>query len=141
VSLSPPTYRLDRAVYFGDGGGGGLREYVRRTYAVLGPLHRLCFPAFLTEHRFLTSDLAVEEARYSNGARVLVNRRGVEAFENDELALPPLGFLAEHAEMTAHDALRVRGESFPSRAWRVVCSRDGKPLAESADVERREFPV
>lgn len=138
LALSPPHYFLDHASYFN--AATGLREHVRRTWAVLAPLHRLCFPAFLTAHRFLPPDFTVEEARYSNGARVIANL-GDAPFENDEIALPPWGFVAEHPRLLAHDALRYAGETFATRAWRVARSRDEKPLAESADVERREFPV
>lgn len=134
-ALCPPCYVLDKS-YF----DSGVREYVRRTCAVLAPLHRLCFPAFLTAHRFLTPDFAVEEARYSNGARVLVNS-GDALYENDEIVLPPRGFWAEHEQFVAHDALRVGQETFPQRAWRIVRARDDKPIARSSDVERREFPV
>ena len=138
LSLSPPHYYLARHRYFDP--SSGEREYIRRTYAVLGPLHRLSFPAFLTEHRFLTPDFAVEEARYSNGARVVINGGGTP-YEDDDLLLPPQGFFVEHPQMVAHDAGRVGAETFPARAWRIVRARDDKPLAGSADVERREFPV
>ena len=116
LALSPPYYFLDKPAYFDP--ATGIREYVRRTYAVLSPLHRASFPAFLTAHHFLTPDFTVEEARYSNGARVVVNG-GETVFENEELTLPPLGFLAECGDFTVHDALRVGGETFPKRAWRV----------------------
>jgi len=110
-----------------------------RAYAVLAPLHRLCFPAFLTEHRFLTPDYLVEEARYSNGAYVLVNQSETDAYENEQFLIPPLGFYAEHAQMIAYDALRVGGQTFETRAFRIRRSRDEKPLAESAYILSQEF--
>lgn len=137
LALSPPFFHL------ADAGGGGLRDYVRRAHAVLGPLYRLTFPAFLTGHRFLTPDCLVEETRWSNGARVIINQREDALFrmnDADELiTLPPLGFLAEHAQMIAHNALVYKGKAFSECAWRVARSRDDKPLSESGDVLRQEF--
>ena len=137
-ALCPPCYVLDKVSYLDP--ATGIREYVRRTCAVLAPLHRLSFPAFLAEHRFLTPDFAVEEARYSNGARVLINI-GDAPFETEEIALPPLGFLAAHPQFVAHDALRLGNETFSTRAWRVARSGDDKPLTESQNVRQQEFPV
>ncbi len=124
LMLAPPMYDLRPETYFD--AATGVREYVRRTYAVLAPLHRLSFPAFLTGHRFLTPDYQVEEAHYSNGARVIVNNHTTEPFENADVSLPPLGFLAEHPQFIAHDALRVGEETFPGRAWRITHARDEK---------------
>ncbi|MBC7806999.1 MAG: hypothetical protein H7145_12705 [Akkermansiaceae bacterium] len=106
---------------------------------VLHPLHALSFGAFLTEHRFLTPDSAVEEARYSNGARIVINGSAVEDYETEELHLPPLGFLAAHPQMIAYYALRVKEETFDEPAWRVQKSQDGKRLEESAVVQRYLF--
>ncbi|MES2464324.1 MAG: hypothetical protein V4671_27500 [Armatimonadota bacterium] len=107
----------------------------------LGHLHKLSFAAFLSEHRFLTPNFTVEEARYTNGAYILINQSETETFENERVTLPPLGFYVEHPQMIAHDALRVGEERFASRAFRVRRSQDGKPLTESADVLWQEFPV
>jgi len=79
--------------------------------------------------------------RYSNGAHVIINASATEPFENELVSLPPLGFYAWCKEMTAHDAYRVGAETFGSRAWRIARSQDGKPLGESGDVFRQEFPV
>lgn len=138
LMLSPPAYSLRSETYFDE--ATGIREYVRRTHAVLAPLHRLTFPAFLTGHRFLTPDFLVEEARYTDGTQVIINQ-GDAPYENDQAALPPGGFVAAHSQFTAHDAVRVGGDTFTSRAWRIARTRDDKPLAESAKIERREFPV
>ena len=48
-------------------------ELPERFPAILCPLHALTFTAFLTAHRFLTPDLRVEEAVYSDKTRVVVN--------------------------------------------------------------------
>ena len=117
------------------------REQIRRTYAVLGPLNRLSFAAFLSEHCFLTPDFKVEEARYTNGAYILINQSETDSYENERVTLPPQGFYVEHPQMVAHDASRVGEEQFPTRAYRIARSRDGKPLMESEDVLRQEFPV
>jgi hypothetical protein len=109
--------------------------------SVLGPLHRLSFAAFLSEHRFLSPNLKVEEARYTNGAYVIVNQSDTDHYENDRVTLPPLGFYVEHPQIIAHDAVRVGAEQFNTRAFRITRSQDGKPLSASADVLRQEFPV
>jgi hypothetical protein len=84
LALAPPAYHLTKEGYFRSPGGD--REGVRRTWAVLGPLHRLAFPAFVTGHRFLTDDFLVEETRWSNGARVVINQRTDDGFEADDIA-------------------------------------------------------
>jgi hypothetical protein len=117
------------------------RTMTERICAVLLPLHKLSFAAFLNAHRFLTPDFNVEEARYTNGARVVINQSATDDYETDDLHLPPLGFYVEHAQMVAHDARRVGAEMFPARVWRIARSRDDRPLVESADVLRQEFPV
>ncbi len=75
---------------------------------ILQPLHALSVGAFLTEHRFLTPDFAVEEARYSNGLRVVLNGSATDDYETAELHLPPLGFYVFHERMVLHHAWRVR---------------------------------
>jgi hypothetical protein len=107
----------------------------------LGPLHRLAFAAFLTAHRFLTPDYLVEEAVYSDKTRVVINQSETETYESEDLTLPPLGFYVRHAQMEAHDALRVGDRTFAPRAWRIARSQDGKPLEQSEDVLPQEFPV
>lgn len=140
LSLSPPAYYL-KAAFLEGATGAKMRDIIRRTYAVLSHLHRLSFSSFLNAHRFLTPDFLVEEARYTNGARVVINQSEKDDYVAGDLHLPPLGFYAEHPQMVAHDARRVGAESFPTRAWRIARSRDDRPLAESGDVLRQEFPV
>ncbi len=111
------------------------------TYLVLSPLHRLTFTAFLTEHRFLTPDALVEEAVYSDKTRIVINRSDANAYETPELHLPPGGFWVRHAQMEAHDALRVGEQTFTERAFRIRRALDGKPLEQSADIETQEFLV
>jgi hypothetical protein len=132
LSLSLPLYNTTRDEY---------TEWIERTRTVLGSLHRLTFTAFLTAHRFLTPDFLVEEAVYSDKTRVVINQSETEMYEGGDLTLPPLGFYVRHAQMEAHDALRVGDQTFPTRAWRIARSRDGKPLEQSEDVLRQEFPV
>jgi hypothetical protein len=132
-NIAPPLYELQTS--------GTTDAMVQRTYAVLGPLHQLSFAAFMSEHRFLTSDLNVEEARYTNGTYVLINQSETDSYENDNVTLPPLGFYVTHPQMTAHDALRVGSEQFSSRAFRIARSQDGKPLSQSDGVLRPEFPM
>ena len=134
-----PSYDVVPDVYFDP--ASGMREYMRRTYAVLGPLHRLTFPAFLVAHRFLTDDFLVEEAVYSDKTRVVINQHPTDAYESDDLHLPPHGFYVRHGQMEAHHALRIGDTRFDGRAWRVRRSRDGKSLETSDDVLTQEFPA
>jgi hypothetical protein len=130
--LSPPEYIHENVPV----------EYLLRTYAVLSYLHRLTFPAFLTNHRFLQIgfDGEVEEVQYSDGTRVLVNQR-IHSYENAEFHLPPIGFYARHPQMEAHDALRIGDRTFETRAWRIRRSLDGRPLEQSENILTQEFPV
>ncbi len=134
LCLSPPKYYIDVSRKEPD------LPLIKRTYAVLGHLHKFCWASFLTSHEFLTLDHAVQEARYSNGAHVIINTNLFAPFENEFVSLPPLGFYASCKEMTAHDAYRVGPENFETRAWRIARSQDGKPLVESGNVIQQEFP-
>lgn len=109
--------------------------------SVLVELHEKSVGAFLTAHRFLTPDFAVEEAVYSNGCRVVINTSETDAYHNAAFALPPLGFYAAHLEITAHRALRIGTETFSGDVWHVRYSRDNKPLAESGDIAAHEYPM
>lgn len=86
---------------------------------LLAELHEFTFPAFLVAHRFLTPDYLAEEAIYSDKTRVVINQSETEPYETDELLLPPGGFYVKHAQLEAHDALRVETREFPQRAWRM----------------------
>jgi hypothetical protein len=130
LHLSPPFYYL----YSFD------EEFIRRTYAVLSPLHRLTFTAFLTAHRFVMNTFEIQEGSYSDKTRVLVNMAD-DLFVSAEFALPPHGFYVRHPQMEAHDALRIGDRTFETRAWRIRRSLDGKPLEESQDILTQEFPV
>lgn len=102
---------------------------------VLHPLYQLSVGAFLTEHRFLTPGFAVEEARYSNGVRIVINQSETDDYETEDLHLPPSGFFITHPNLIAHFALRVGSKTFTERAWHVQTSHDGKSLEESAAVQ------
>lgn len=106
---------------------------------VLHPLYQLSVGAFLTEHRFLTPDFAVEEARYSNGVRIVINQSETNDYEAEDLHLPPLGFFVTHPDLIAYFARRVGSETFTERAWHVRTSHDGKPLEKSAVVQGHSY--
>lgn len=139
LTLSPPQFLLCSA------SSSKLQpikyKLLQRFYAILAPLHRLTFPAFLVSHRFRQPDFTVQEAVYSDKTRVVTNDSTTTTYESDDLTLPPMGFYVRHAQMEAHDALRVGETTFATRAWRIARSRDGLPLETSADVLRQEFPV
>lgn len=134
LHLSPPTYVFNQTERSDT-------DYIARTYAVLAPLHRLTFPAFLTAHRFLTADYTVEEAVYSDRTRVVINRSATEGFEDDTLSLPPLGFYVRHPQREAHDALRVGTQNYANRAWRILHSQEGQPLDTARPIQEQEFPL
>lgn len=111
ICLAPPVYGWAK--------GSLDTSYVRRTYAILGTLHEHTTSAFLTAHRFLTSDFLVEEAIYSDKTRIVINRSATASYETDEFSLPPLGFYVRHAQLVAHNALQVGDVTFYKRAWRI----------------------
>lgn len=108
---------------------------------ILHALHKLSHGAFLTEHRFLTADFAVEEARYSNGVRVVINARATEDYETDDLHLPPLGFIASHPGTVAFYAFRIGTERFDGAAWHLRKSQEGTRQGESGGVREDRYPV
>ena len=143
LTLSAPSIQVSRgkgrdAEQFSP--DGKIDQY-RAIAALLGPLHALAFPAFLTAHKFLTPDFLVEEAYYSDKTYVLINQSETEEYETVELCLPPGGFYVRHAQFEAHDALRVGTVNFPTRAWRMRRSLDGKPLEQSQEIEEKDFLV
>ena len=131
LSLALPVYN----------GEFPLPSCLQQTCALLLPLYCLTFSAFLTAHRFLTSNFLVEEAIYSDKTRVVINQSETATYETEEFVIPPLGFYVRHAKMVTHDALRVGAETFPTRAWRITQSADGQPLATSTDIRTQEFPA
>ena len=116
-------------------------QFYQLSQAVLGPLYKLTFSAFLAAHSFVTTDLLVEEANYSDKTQVVVNKSAINSFERDDLHLPAWGFYVRHAQMEAHFALRVGEQTFDTPAWRIRRARDGKRLEESEDILYQEFPV
>jgi len=105
--------------------------YVKAAAALLCPLNQLTFAAFLKSQRFLTADQGAQETVFTDGTRVVINLRR-DPYETDELLLPPGGFYVNHAQLEAHDALRVGMQEFSSRAWRMRHSLDGTPLEQLA---------
>lgn len=138
LSLSPMLHFIDRD-YFAS--GKNRTDYIRATNAILHPLHQLTFHTFLTAHQFLTPDYLVEEAIYSDKTRIIINQSETESYITDDLVLPPLGFYVRHRQMEAFDALQIGEKEYQMRAWRIARSQDGKPLEQSEDTLRQEFPI
>jgi hypothetical protein len=129
LNLSPPNISEDNSP----------ASFLASLHALLCPLHRLTYTAFLTEHSFLTETNQVQEAYYSDRTQVIVNF-GDANYERTSLILPPQGFYVRHPQMEAHDALHVGDTTFTERVWRIRRSLDGKPLEESQDILTQEFP-
>ncbi|GAB4452336.1 MAG: hypothetical protein OHK0029_03040 [Armatimonadaceae bacterium] len=141
-----PVYTLKAVPDFLDAllrlGYGELSEGSAVPAEAITVLHeavRHSFAAFLQSHRFRTPDGSVQEATYSDRTKIVINRNATETFISDDIVLPPFGFFLRHPRWEAHNALRLGEQTFPDRAWRIGRSRDGKPLSESGDIERREF--
>ncbi|MGC4046587.1 MAG: hypothetical protein QM758_22575 [Armatimonas sp.] len=106
---------------FADGYQNWQKECVEKEH-VLMELYSATFAAFLNTHRFLSDDLQVQEAIYTDKTRVVVNFSKSEGYACEEFELPPLGFIASHSQIKVYDALRVGEEQFSTRELRIVRS-------------------
>jgi len=84
---TPPMFMFDRKLWAEN------KERFVRSYQNTCPYVRRVGYAEMTEHRFLTSDRAVQQTRFSNGVTVTVNF-GASSYQSpDGAKLEPMGFL------------------------------------------------
>jgi hypothetical protein len=107
-------------------------RFIKNTYEVLSPLNRITAHTPMTDHKFLTSDRKVEQAKFGD-VNIVVNY-GEKPYNAKNTVLPRWGFLVESPTFIAFHALKYRGKVFSEPTMLVVYSLDGKPLDISSNI-------
>ncbi|MCP4263394.1 MAG: hypothetical protein GY774_38690 [Planctomycetes bacterium] len=112
--------------------------FMKNTYEILGPLHRVTAHDVLRQLEFLNKDHTLRQAIYGQGknaTRIIVNFGKEEARVTSELGadvvLPPWGFVIEGPRFTAFHALRWNKEQYPDGALFTLQTKDDKDLKNS----------
>lgn len=108
-------------------------QFIKNTYEVLSPLHRMTALLPMTDHRFLTPDRTVERTRFGTGIEVTVNY-GAADYTAANAVLPQYGFLIESPTFTAFCARRYRGVTYSEPTLIVMRSLDGAALGSSRHI-------
>lgn len=72
-----------------------LLPLIKQCYELLGTLHRKTAYSEIADHKFLTEDYLVQESRFADGTRVIVNY-GITTYETETFQIDPKGFLVEY---------------------------------------------
>ena len=100
-------------------------RFLKNTVEVTSHLSSWRYRMPLLFHRALTPDGSVRETFYGPDLRVLVNF-GPTDFEEDDLVLPPGGFLVKYPFFLAFYAKRMHGMDYERPAFFTVRSLEGK---------------
>jgi hypothetical protein len=129
----PPAGSEGRLVFARGGRFGLIDQFIKNTYEVLSPLHRVTALLPMTDHRFVTPDRKVESTRFGTDVEITVNY-GPADFSTARAVLPQYGFLIESPTLVAFYARRYRGLSYSEPPLVVLRSLDGRPLESSRRV-------
>jgi uncharacterized protein DUF5696 len=132
--FQPPAGAEARMVFAQGGRFNRIDQFIKNTYEVLSPLHRVTALMQMTDHRFLTVDRKVEFTRFGKDVEIIVNY-GEADYNARNAVLPQYGFLVESPNLVAYYARNHGGEKFAEPSLAVFRSLDGKPLASSAKVK------
>ena len=129
----PPPDATDRLVFARGGRFNLIDQFIKNTYEVLSPLHRVTALMPMTDHRFLTPDRSVERTRFGDSVEITVNY-GPKDYEMERATLPRWGFLIESPTLVAFHALRYGRLHYSVPTLLVIRSEDGRPLDSSRRV-------
>jgi len=126
-----PAAGSDSQLVFAHKAGLGLTDgFIKNTYEVLSPVHRLTALLPMTNHRFLTANRKAETTRFGKDVGITVNY-DTNDLVLDEAVLPQYGFLIESPTLVAFHARSYRTMHFTHPTMLVVQSADGKNLRTS----------
>ncbi|MEK7405681.1 MAG: DUF5696 domain-containing protein [Acidobacteriota bacterium] len=131
--FKPPAGAEARMVFARGGRFGLIDQFIKNTYEVLSPLHRLTALLPMTDHRFVTQDRRVERTRFGKDVEITVNY-GPAEYEEPRFRLPQYGFVIESPALVAFHARRYRGLPYEDPPLFVLRSLDGRPLGSSRQV-------
>ncbi len=129
-----PPASSDSRLLFAHKSGFGLTEgFIKNTYEVLSPLHRLTALMPMTDHRFLMPNRKAESTRFGKDVQVTVNYDSADLVLKNAV-LPQYGFLIESPTLVAFHARSYGKMRFTQPTMLAVQSEDGKPLRSSRRV-------
>lgn len=132
--FQPKAGAESRMVFAQGGRFNRIDQFIKNTYEVLSPLHRVTALMQMADHRFLTADRKVEFTRFGKDVEITVNY-GESDYSAKNSVLPQYGFLIESPNLVAYYARSYSGQTFAEPSLAVQRSLDGKPLTSSAKVK------
>ena len=128
-----PEDAQGRLVFAHKAGYGLTDGFIKNTYEVLSPLHRLTALLPMTDHRFLKPNRKAESTRFGKDVEITVN------YDTSDLVLknavlPQYGFLIESPTLVALHARSYRTIQFTQPTMLVVQSLDKKNLKSSGNI-------
>jgi hypothetical protein len=128
--FKPATGSESRLVFARKAGLGLTDGFIKNTYEILSPLHRLTALMPMTDHRFLTANRKAETTRFGKDVEITVNY-DTSDLVLDKAVLPQYGFLIESPTLVAFHARSYRTLQLTQPTMLVVQSADGKKLKSS----------
>jgi hypothetical protein len=123
-----------RLVFAHKAGYGLTDGFIKNTYEVLSPLHRLTALMPMTDHRFLKPNRKAESTRFGEDVAITVNYDSTDlVLEN--AVLPQFGFLIESPTLVAFHARSYRTMQFTQPTMLVVQSVDSRSLKSSRSIQ------
>jgi hypothetical protein len=102
-------------------------RFLKNTFEVASRVARTRAKEIFFHHRSVTPDGRVRETRFGFDLRILVNfGPGDHRDPDDDVVLPPMGFLVKHPFLLAFHARRANGVDYEEPAFFVVHSLEGK---------------
>jgi hypothetical protein len=132
-AYKPPPGSQARLIFAGGGRFGLIDQFIKNTYEVLSPLHRLTALMEMTGHEFLTPDRTVEKTLFGADVEIVVNY-GPADFETGDAVLPQYGFLVKSPSLVAYCVRRYGGVAYSEPTMMVLRSLDGAPLETAGKV-------
>ncbi len=122
-----------KLLYAQGGRFGLIDQFIKNTYEVLSPLHRLTALRPMADHSFLTPDRKVERTRFGEDIEITVNY-GQPDYTVSGAILPQYGFLVKSPTLVAYCARRYEDLEYAEPTLFVLQSLDGAPLASSGKI-------
>jgi Family of unknown function (DUF5696) len=129
-----PEDAQPRLVFAHKAGCGLTDGFIKNTYEVLSPLHRLTALLPMTDHRFLKSNRKAESTRFGKDVEITVNYDTTDLVLKNAV-LPQYGFLIESPTLVAFHARSYGAMQFTQPTMLVVHSADGKSLKACRNIQ------
>jgi hypothetical protein len=130
-----PREGADARLVFAHKAGLGLTDaFIKNTYEVLSPLHRLTALMPMTDHRFLTANRKAERTRFGKDVEITVNYAATDLVLKNGV-LPQYGFLIESPTLVAFHARSYGTMKFTQPTMLAIRSVDGKNLESSGTIQ------